>query len=100
VVGLILLTAAAQATDLLTFAPTVARYGSGGEANPVMAAAYSHFGLWGAAGLKGLMLLLALLVVYAIDGAGGPQWVGVAILILAGVAGLIGAYTNLWALSL
>jgi hypothetical protein len=100
-IALLMLAGLAQAVDLLTFAPAVARYGTSGEYNPVMAAAYEFGGIWGAAALKGLTLLLMLLAVYAIQGAmTGGTWVAVTILVFAIIAGAMGAASNVWALSL
>jgi hypothetical protein len=99
-IALLLLAGLAQAADLLTFAPAVARYGSALESNPVMAAAYDAGGIWGAAAFKGGAFLLAVLAVYAMQGAGAQPWIVNTVMGLILAIGLFGAITNVWALSL
>jgi hypothetical protein len=93
------LAVAAQALDLTTFAGAVARHGPMGEANPVMRAAYETAGLAGVAGVKAATLLLVLLAVHALTGAGAPPWVANTVLVFATLAGLLGALTNALALA-
>lgn len=97
---LIALAILAQVLDLVTFAGAATRWGSSMEANPIMRAAYDAGGIGAVAGIKGATIGAAFLIAYAMQGAGAPPWLILAVFAALGIAGAIGAVTNVWALLL
>ncbi len=96
-ITLIAAAAVTQALDLISFAPAVARWGPGGEANPVIARIYDTAGFAGVAGFKAALFTLLVITLNAMAAHGAPSWLTTTILIFAIAMALLGTLTNIWA---
>jgi hypothetical protein len=95
---LFLLAIVGQVADQATFALAVERNGPLGEGNPLIRYLYEVSGILGVCAVKGIFLLLVLGCAYYMLSVRTPTWLPAAGLTFAGIIGLFGAATNVWAL--
>jgi len=99
-ITLMILAGLSQALDLATFAPAVARWGSSGEINPIVARIYDTAGLAGVAGFKTALFALLIITIHVMAAHGTPVWMTTTILVFAILVALLGSATNIWAVLL
>jgi hypothetical protein len=87
-----------QVADMVTFAQAVAKNGPLGEANPLVSWLYEFSGIYGVSAVKAAFLLFVIGSAYWMTTVRTPLWVPAAGLVFAGIVGLFGAATNVWAL--
>lgn len=99
--GAVLTMTASQVVDLATFVTMVARRGPGAEANPIVAALLSEYGLPMTAIAKGALLaaVVAIAVVLSARAARADQRIAGVVVAVAILAGLLGGATNALAMA-